>query len=361
MPEATALSFFVLALLCYDRWAEASRPWPACTGGRVHGAGSARQANLHLSRSAGPRHRCRTPGLARPAPARSVAHGRGQPGPSWPVAPARQRPVPAVRKYLRSIVRRRQQIRPTERSSLALVLLGAAQAGNPLGIPGPCGSCRDRRRRSSMAPTGNDPGARRTRDPRSACVVLGRYTQQPWGIQYHVYAIPFASVLFGIGCTWLLARLPGRLGHVSVAVVVASFVPASAYVYHGLLMAPPSLEQSCGEAVARVVPASSRIIVTSSQREWDRGVPNNYRSPSSSFTRTDSAGVCPPTASRWSVPAATVEREGSTFVVTAPERLASAPELRGYLAREANVALAGEDGFCRVYAFRSSKPAAAPQ
>ena len=127
------------------------------------------------------------------------------------------------------------------------------------------------------------------------------------------------------------------------------------------IMAPPSLEQSCGEAVARVVPASSRIIVTSSQREWDRGVPNNYQEPFV-FFHADRFG--------WSLPSdgLTVERTsryrregGLYFVVTAPERLASAPELRGYLAREANVALAGEDGFCRVYAFRSSKPAAAPQ
>ena len=239
MPEATALSFFVLALLCYDRWAEAPG----------HGLLARAGVSTALALLVKPTSIC----LGPPALATVVARQ------GWRVLRRHALWLTAVGSLV----------------PLGLWLLHAnglyRSDGNTFGVlsggdskfarlsdllspsfywallrleilwvfPGLAGlvaiaGAVQAWRRPAMIPVLVGPATLGV-----YYVVLGRYTQQPWGIQYHVYAIPFASVLFGIGCTWLLARLPGRLGHVSVAVVVASFVPASAYVSHGIYHGPP--------------------------------------------------------------------------------------------------------------------------
>lgn len=39
-------------------------------------------------------------------------------------------------------------------------------------------------------------------------LIVARYTSVEWGIQYHIYALPFAALGVGLGTDWLLQWRP---------------------------------------------------------------------------------------------------------------------------------------------------------
>jgi hypothetical protein len=180
-------------------------------------------------------------------------------------------------------------------------------------------------------------------------VAVGRYASRPFGIQYHVYVLPFASVCFGLGWAAPPQRLPRWLARLSVLLAVASLIAAGGVVYRRLLNPPPNDEVACGVTVGGLVPPGARVIVVSSDREWHDGIPNNYQDPIV-FFYADRFG--------WSLPTdgLTIERverhrrEGASYLVApVPALIDSAPDLTSHLAHTARVVRPGES--CRIYAF----------
>jgi hypothetical protein len=183
-------------------------------------------------------------------------------------------------------------------------------------------------------------------------MIVGRYAREEWGIQYHVFALPFAALAVGIGCEWLLGLAARRLGAAVVGVTMLALSATSAYVYADMLGQGTHPLVACGETVARLVPRGERIIVSSTSASRVGGVPNNYQEPVI-FFYGDRSG--------WSLPAddhspervAEWHRAGARyFVVYSPSLYRNRPGLAAYLNTHADQVGPGLDAGCAIFRLR---------
>src|SRR5262249_16908751 len=104
-------------------------------------------------------------------------------------------------------------------------------------------------------------------------LLVARYARVPWGIQYHIYAVPYAARAVGLGLGWLMEKAgPGRL--LVLGLVSVAFLARVAPLYAAMRRPPPSPRIACGAQVARLVPEEALIIVSSGDRTREAGSPN---------------------------------------------------------------------------------------
>lgn len=182
-------------------------------------------------------------------------------------------------------------------------------------------------------------------------LLVPRYAHEDWGIQYHVYMIPFAALAVGLGAAWITDTFKGitRTGILSASVIVSLAI--TAIVFRQMLLTGEGSLAQCGTSVKEVVPADARIIVSTTSYALDNGVPNNYQEPQI-FFYSQRYG--------WSLPADmhTVEKlveyrnDGAAyFVIYSESLLNSNPLLMDYLDNNSIQVGPGIENSCAIFAF----------
>jgi 4-amino-4-deoxy-L-arabinose transferase-like glycosyltransferase len=192
-------------------------------------------------------------------------------------------------------------------------------------------------------------------------MIVARYAREEWGVQYHIYLLPYAALGVGLGLAWLfrqwesggfrlsgLARSPYTLaGIFCIAFVLFS----SATTYRQVLAAMDPQLTECSEQVAALVPEESLIIASTTSGADDNGVPNNYQEPQIFFYSHRNG---------WSLAAdrhtpEQVERfvrDGAAYLVIYSDSLYSDnPAFADYLEQNARQIGPGVDAGCGIYQF----------
>lgn len=182
-------------------------------------------------------------------------------------------------------------------------------------------------------------------------LLVPRYAHEDWGIQYHVYMIPFAALAIGLGVAWVTDSFKGitRTGILLSSVIVSLGI--TAVVFRQMLLTGEGSLAQCGSSVKEVVPADARIIVSTTSYALDNGIPNNYQEPQI-FFYSQRYG--------WSLPADwhTVEKlveyrnNGASYFVMYSERLLNSnPLLMDYLDNNSIQIGPGIERGCAIFAF----------
>jgi 4-amino-4-deoxy-L-arabinose transferase-like glycosyltransferase len=97
------------------------------------------------------------------------------------------------------------------------------------------------------------------------------------GLHYHIYAAPLYAMLAGAGCDSLLRRrwLPGL---VTLLLVLLALVDLGRRDLETLRMANPVFMQA-GQALAAASQPDDRVLVLSTDPEFEAGIPNNFQLP----------------------------------------------------------------------------------
>jgi hypothetical protein len=110
-------------------------------------------------------------------------------------------------------------------------------------------------------------------------LIVARYAREAWGIQYHIYALPFAALGVGIGTDWLLQQRARVVMRMIVAASLISVVLASTYVYRGMLQNEGNGQIACAMTMAQLVPSDAHLVISSTALNVEDGIPNNYQDP----------------------------------------------------------------------------------
>jgi hypothetical protein len=182
-------------------------------------------------------------------------------------------------------------------------------------------------------------------------MIVARYARQEWGIQYHVYMLPYAALCVGLGMDWLLRQSKSVFSRYALGAVSLLFFLASAYFYKGMLTPVQDGLAQCASYVQALVPSGDRIVASTTSVADDNGVANNYQEPQI-FYYSQRYG--------WSLPADwhTAEKiieyrnaGAHYFVIYDRELLENNPALRNYLKNNSIQVGPGIEYNCAIYRF----------
>lgn len=182
-------------------------------------------------------------------------------------------------------------------------------------------------------------------------MIVARYARQEWGIQYHVYMLPYAALCVGLGMDWLTRWLRQTPKLAMALVSAAFFLYASMTFYSEMLTPPQDLLAQCAAYVQAVVPPGELIVVSTTSVAMDHGVPNNYQDPQIFFYSRRYG---------WSLPAdwhnaeklIELRKAGADyFVIYSKELLDANPSLADYLKSYSEQIGPGIDSGCAIYQF----------
>ncbi|WP_445185047.1 ArnT family glycosyltransferase [Pseudonocardia sp. Cha107L01] len=120
-------------------------------------------------------------------------------------------------------------------------------------------------------------------------LVVARPAESTFGLQYHVFAIPYAALAVGLGADWLVGLQkmrtagPVRLARAAAALLAALTVVGTAHIYADEFRDYGAQTIACGNAIRETVPPDDLVIVTSSEPRSIEGEPNNYQDPTLFF------------------------------------------------------------------------------
>jgi hypothetical protein len=354
MPDVTALAFFLLALLAFRRWLDEDRTaWLAAVAAAVSLAALVKPTSLVVGPilvawlQAADRTRLRRPALyvagaaALVAPALWLLHANSlyrTYGNTFGVLSGGDDKFGGVGQWLRP------SFYIGNAYLEAVWVLGVV--GVPLAVLGAAAVWRERRRYAVVVA--------------GILVVIAyffavaRYSQN--SPQYHIYALPFAALLVGLGAAaageWIRPRWPQAARRATAAVLVAALAAGSLTVFAGSLRDTSGTLGVCAGELAEVSGAGDLVVVDTTSLALDRGVPNNWQEPVV-FYRADRRG--------WSLAAdqldparLAADREAGArfFVDVDPTLVPDGSPPAGWLAENATpVRTAAADG-CGIWALR---------
>jgi len=181
--------------------------------------------------------------------------------------------------------------------------------------------------------------------------IVARCSAGPQGIQYHLFALPYAALGIGLGweslAQWAATRSrPVRWAPAASAVL---FVGVCGVFYLRLLPEQGQVYTSCADVVAAAVPNDDRIVVSSTYSSKDDGYDANFQEPMI-FFYSGRRG--------WSLAADrhdpehldALRAEGARWFVMYDEGLsASSPAFMAYLARQSTQVGPGIAEQCGVW------------
>jgi 4-amino-4-deoxy-L-arabinose transferase-like glycosyltransferase len=188
-------------------------------------------------------------------------------------------------------------------------------------------------------------------------MIVARYAQEAWGIQYHIFLVPYAAIAIGTGLNWLfdLFRQPhGDLARRVLpwagSIALLLMLLASGNVVRTLLQSGDQTLYRCGLEVAKVVPREARIVVSTTSREIEEdGTVNNFQEPDV-FFYSDRFG--------WSLPAdkhnpelvRKFQQDGARYlIITDTALLDDNQALADYLKTNARQIGPGPEKKCGIY------------
>jgi len=180
-------------------------------------------------------------------------------------------------------------------------------------------------------------------------MIVSRYSHEEWGMQYHVYMLPFAALAVGLGASWVFDEYKGfaRKGFLGISAGV--FASATLILFYHMLFVGTNGLYECAGYVRELVPSNGRIVVSTTSVAVDNGVPNNYQEPQIFFYSKRSG---------WSLPADRHTPEKLTeyrnlgagyFVIYSNDLLENNPPLANYLDNNSTQIGPGIDAGCAIY------------
>ncbi|MEO7908899.1 MAG: glycosyltransferase family 39 protein [Roseiflexaceae bacterium] len=187
-------------------------------------------------------------------------------------------------------------------------------------------------------------------------LIVARYAREEWGIQYHIYAIPFAALGMALGTNWLLRQRPRLLMRVLVAGALLSVLVASVYVYRGMLQNEGNGQIACAMTMAQLVPVDAHVIISSTALSVEDGIPNNYQDPVL-FFYSHRYGWSLAADQHTSDKVAALRADGAEYFIIYSEELYGAhPDFAAYLRANTEQIGPGITAGCGIYRF-STTPA----
>lgn len=282
MPEATALAFYVLALLAFKRWLDDDRTaWLVAAGASVAMAGLTKPTSLHVGLVmliwlvVSARDRLRRPSAYAVAVAALIPPGLwlwhasslyAVYGNTFGVLSGGDSKFGDI-SYWTSLTFYAGNLR-TE----AIFIYGGVAL--PFALAGVWRAWRSRGPAILLAGF-------------IALLVyyaaVARYSQSDAGIQYHIFSLPYAALATGIGLAgaseWLRDRVSRGVRRVVLATVVMLLFAESVNVVVGSLRSDGGVYQVCADALDQVSQPADLVVVSSTDPALDAGVPNNWQDP----------------------------------------------------------------------------------
>jgi 4-amino-4-deoxy-L-arabinose transferase-like glycosyltransferase len=114
--------------------------------------------------------------------------------------------------------------------------------------------------------------------------IIARAAEKGYSIHYHIYAVPFVALGFGIGFDRLVHHARNRMfGQVIGLVSVTSFLAISTYAYATRFSVRSNewaaMRIECARVLERIVPQDALIIVSSGVPSVEHRRPRNYQDP----------------------------------------------------------------------------------
>jgi hypothetical protein len=194
-------------------------------------------------------------------------------------------------------------------------------------------------------------------------MIVARYAREQWGIQYHVYMLPYAALGVGLGLAWLFRQW--EAGGIRLSKLVRSpyaltgifcttcLLLDSANIYREMLAYDDPVLRDCSAQVAALVPEEAHIIVSTTSGADDNGTPNNYQEPQIFFYSHRHGWSLP---ADWHTPEQVREyvREGAEYLVIYDQELyQNSVAFANYLEANAQQIGPGIDDGCGIYRFNT--------
>jgi hypothetical protein len=182
-------------------------------------------------------------------------------------------------------------------------------------------------------------------------MIVSRYSHEEWGIQYHVYMLPYAALAVGLGADWISENYKGIVRTGLLGISTGVFVSATLILFTQMLSAGYSDLYECAGYVRELVPSNERIVVSTTSVAVENGIPNNYQEPQIFFYSKHSG---------WSLPADRHTPEklaeyrdlgAGYFVIYSNSLLGNNPLLVDYLNDTSTQIGPGIDASCAIYRF----------
>ncbi|MFC4950128.1 glycosyltransferase family 39 protein [Pseudonocardia sp. GCM10023141] len=182
---------------------------------------------------------------------------------------------------------------------------------------------------------------------------VARYSSE-LGPQYHIFSLPFAAILVGIGVqgisSWLRGRVPALVrGGLAVATVALLFAQ-SLIIFVQSFQDNSGVYGVCSAELAQVSAPSDLVVISTTSNAIDRGTANNFQEPTI-FYLADRKG--------WSLAAdqhqpsylESYAKQGAKyFVVYAPLLVPAGSELADWLDTNAKQVRSAADDGCAIWA-----------
>ncbi len=180
-------------------------------------------------------------------------------------------------------------------------------------------------------------------------LIVARYAQAKWGIQYHVYMLPYAALGVGVAFSWLADHTSRLAGVVLALLALGGIGGKASNLYAEMRYPEPAPLLACAEQVARIVPADAPIIVSTTSRSREGGVLNNYQEPVI-FFYSDRHGFSLPADRLAPEQVERLHQAGGRYLVMTSEKLyRENPEFAAYLEAHGEQLGEGVAAGCGVY------------
>jgi 4-amino-4-deoxy-L-arabinose transferase-like glycosyltransferase len=187
--------------------------------------------------------------------------------------------------------------------------------------------------------------------------IVARYSGESWGIQYHIFAVPFVSLGIGRGMEWLQNRNGAREKALVYVLVVGSLL-GTAFLFNRMLSQVGNFVGrmliQCGETVQQVVPKGALIVVSTIAPADDNGTPNNYEEPTVFFYADRYGWSLPSDRHRPELLEEYRSKGAAYFVIYNRDLLEANPDLGKYLADQAVQKGPGVEQGCGIYQFNNN-------
>jgi hypothetical protein len=182
---------------------------------------------------------------------------------------------------------------------------------------------------------------------------VARYSRESWGIQYHIFALPFAAIGVGAGLERFASVALLRWDRLVGAIGLLSAIVLSMYIYCRLIGGHDYDEgnrlAACGVTVSSVTSPGEKIAVVSSSPRLMNGILNNYQDPTLFFYARRYGWSLPSDGDIPTVLESARQAGASLFVFPSPNILRGDSLLALYLEEHADPVLLPENAGLLLY------------
>jgi 4-amino-4-deoxy-L-arabinose transferase-like glycosyltransferase len=185
-------------------------------------------------------------------------------------------------------------------------------------------------------------------------MLVARYAGADWGVQYHVYMLPFAALAIGLGLKWVFSNYKGFVVKGILGGSLLAFFGVIAILFFKMLFPGNDSLLRCASYVKELVPVGDRIIVSTTSHTLVNGIPNNYQEPEIFFYSRRYGWSLP---ADWHTVGKVVEfrKDGAAyFVIYSKQLLDNNPDLANYLENNSTQIGPGIESGCAIYRFLPS-------